>query len=365
VFKKTITRRHFVSQISLLPFAIKPLRSREHDLDFEIGQMIMTNFPGTQVTRGSEIIKMIQGEHLGGVLLFEFNFGSAEHPKSSLQKLTADLQGFSSTPLLIAIDQEGGSVNRLKEKYGYPPTVSARELGQVNDLSYTFQRAEKIASALVDAGINMNLAPVVDLYINPNNPVVGTRGRCFSANPEMVVQHAAEFIRAHREQNVLTTLKHFPGHGSSEGDSHNGVADVSDTWSDVELVPYQELINSGLVDAIMSAHIYNRKLDKELPASLSHNIITGLLRHTMGFGGIVISDDLLMGAVEQLYSLKEAVALSLKAGADILLFSSLENHLVLRVKTIMKQLVEQGEIPAERIRESAFRIAQLKRRIVR
>lgn len=334
----------------------------EPNIDFKIGQMVMTNFAG--LTAHAEIQRLIRDFSLGGVLLFENNFSTAAAPKMSLQKLTADLQRISSTPLLIAIDQEGGAVNRLKEKYGFPPFHSAQYFGDRNDTKLTQSAARTMAASLESVGINHNFAPVVDVNVNPANPVVGANKRCYSSDPNIVAEQAAAFIRAHREKYIITTLKHFPGHGSSTSDSHKGVTDVSNTWTTAELVPYKKLIEQNLVDSIMTAHIYNANLDETYPASLSHKTITTLLRGKLGFHGVVISDDLLMGAIKNEFSLEESIQLAINAGNDILLFTTIADNLIPRVINIVKTHIKNGVITKERIDASYKRIKQLKQNIV-
>lgn len=333
----------------------------EKNLDSKIGSMLMSHFAGTMVS--PEVGTLVRDACLGGVLLFESNFASAPSPKASLFKLVRDLQNLSPHPLLIAMDQEGGAVNRLKTSYGFPATCSAQTLGQRDDLQRTREAASTIATTLSQVGINHNFAPVVDLYINPDNPVVGRNKRCFSADPERVAAHAAAFIRAHRERKIITTLKHFPGHGSSTNDSHQGLTNVTRSWSEVELIPYKRLIDADLVDSIMTAHIVNSHLDDRYPASLSFEIVTKILRRKLGFQGVVISDDLLMNAIKSQFSLEESIKLAINAGNDILLFTTISNNLIPRIHSIIKGQVQTGDISRERINESYTRIQNLKRRL--
>jgi len=331
------------------------------NLDFKISQMLMANFTG--LTVDAYVRQLIRDFHLGGVLLLENNFSTAANPKASLIKLTTDLQGASPTPLLIAMDQEGGAVNRLKTKYGFPESYSAQTIGERDDIAFTEKAAQNIAASLLSVGINHNFAPVVDVNRNPANPVVGITRRCFSENPERVAKHAAIFIRAHREHNIITTLKHFPGHGSSTTDSHKGVTDVTATWIEDELIPYKRLIAGHLVDSIMTAHIFNAHLDEVYPASLSHKIITKLLRKKLGFQGVVISDDLLMAAITNEYSLEESIRLAVNAGNDILLFTTIADNLIPRVIEIIKRHIDAGVISKARIDESYKRILKLKQNL--
>src|SRR5262249_36904620 len=168
--------------------------------------------------------------------------------------------------LLVAIDAEGGSVMRLGPKVGYTPTLSAEELGQENDLVLTELEARRIATMLREAGITWNLAPVVDVGVNPANPVIVGRNRSYGDTAATVTDHARAFIRGMHEIGVLTTLKHFPGHGSSYTDSHQGFVDVTETANlDVELAPYRTLMGEHMVDAVMTAHVFNRSLDPRRP----------------------------------------------------------------------------------------------------
>jgi beta-N-acetylhexosaminidase len=280
-----------------------------------------------------------------------------------VKALAEDLQSFSTEPMLIAIDQEGGQIRRLKEESGFPPTQSAQYLGTVNDLSLTREHATAMAETLGQLGINLNLAPVVDLNTNPENPIIGRYERSFSADPAIVTAHALEFIRAHHEQGVRCTLKHFPGHGSSAEDSHLGLVDVTTSWSRTELEPYANIINAGEADAIMTAHVFNANLDRDYPATLSKSTITGLLREELGYNGVVISDDMQMGAIVNEYGFETAIQAAIEAGVDIIAMannSTYEEDIVARTATLIQRLVEDGKISETRIDESYQRIQQLK-----
>jgi beta-N-acetylhexosaminidase len=341
------------------------------DLDAMIGQMLMVGFRGLTLAPGAAIVKDITQRHLGAVVLFEYDMPTQQHVRNiespaQLHALDAALQAAASVPLLIATDQEGGLVARLDERHGFPPTVSHQYLGASNDLQLTHERAAQMAGTLRDAGINLNLAPVVDLCANPDNPVIARLERCFSADPEVVTAHAQAFIRAHHEQGCLTSLKHFPGHGSSTGDTHLGLVDVTGTWSRDELVPYERLIASGEVDAIMTAHVFNASLDPVYPATLSQATITGLLRGELGYDGVVISDDLQMGAITQEYGFETAVQKAVEAGVDILAFANnsvYEEDVAARAIAVIRGLVQGGTIGEERIAESYRRIRRLKQKL--
>jgi len=340
-------------------------------LDVKIGQMIMVGFRGLDVNDNSPIVRDIIDRHIGGVVLFDYDVPTNTPLRNiesltQLKELTAKLQAASTIPLLVAIDQEGGNVSRLKRSAGFPPTVSAQELGSINDLSLTCREADRIAKTLAELGINLNLAPVVDLNTNPDNPIIGRLGRSFSADPQVVANHAAEFIKAHRRYGVLCALKHFPGHGSSTGDSHLGLTDVTNTWSSDELIPYRNLIREGLADVIMSAHIYNANLDPDFPATLSRPILTDLLRKQLSYDGVIISDDVQMRAIADRYGFEIALQAAIKAGVDIILIANnsvFDEDAASHAIAVIRKLIRQGKISPQRINESYRRIKKLKHKL--
>jgi beta-N-acetylhexosaminidase len=340
-------------------------------LDVMIGQMLLVGFRGSEVDEDHSIIKAIEQNHLGGVVLFDYDAATKSFNRNirspdQVRQLTDDLQKASSTPLLIAIDHEGGTVCRLKEAYGFPATESAAYLGTKDDPDLTHQHALSMSKTLSEIGINLNLAPVVDLNINPDNPIIGQRLRSFSDNVEIVTKHALAFIQAHHENNILCTLKHFPGHGSSVGDTHHGLTNVTETWSDTELEPYARIIQAGKVDAIMTAHVFNRYLDARFPATLSITTITGILRSRLQYDGVIVSDDLQMGAIVWEYDLDTAIITAIDAGVDIFAFANnngYEESVVTHVSRLIKQRVSEGRISEARIEESYRRIQRLKSKL--
>ncbi|MFO7444999.1 MAG: glycoside hydrolase family 3 protein [Ignavibacteriaceae bacterium] len=350
---------------------VNDTNSPSDDIDFKIGQMLMVGFKGYEVNSRSSVTDDINKFNIGGVVLYDYDVPTQRFERNiqSVQqvgKLTNALKSNSSLPLLIAIDQEGGRVNRLKTNYGFPASVSAQYLGSLNNIDSTRKYAALTASTLAAAGININLAPVVDLNTNPDNPVIGRIGRSFSSDPSVVAVHSAEIINVHHQYNVLTTLKHFPGHGSSRTDSHLGFTDVTDTWQEIELEPYRTLINSGKCDLIMTAHIFNSKLDADFPATLSKNIITGILRNQLNFNGVVISDDMQMKAISDHYGLETAIYRAIDAGVDILLFANnsiYDEQISGKAISIIKKLILEGKISRERIEQSFLRISKLKFKI--
>ncbi|MEM7297496.1 MAG: glycoside hydrolase family 3 N-terminal domain-containing protein, partial [Bacteroidota bacterium] len=261
--------------------------------------------------------------------------------------------------------EEGGWVSRLKTRYGFPKTVSAEYLGNIDNADSTRFYASQIANLLDSFGINMNYAPVLDVNLNPQNPVIGKIERSFSPDYDEVIKHANWVIEEHQESNVIPVLKHFPGHGSSKTDTHLGITDVTSTWQLEELYPYSALIDSGKVSAVMTAHIVNSTLDRSKnPATLSKKVVTGLLRDFLKYNGVIISDDMQMGAIDNEYGIKEAVRLSIEAGVDILMFANNvidENRVSsTTIHNLIKDLVKEEVISQERIASSYARIMKLK-----
>lgn len=336
--------------------------AQRDSLDFKIGQMIMIGFPKAEVD--SAVLKEIKAGKVGAVIFFEKNIPKT-NSFAGLKKLTWTYQQASPVPLLIGIDQEGGRVNRLKEKYGFTKSVSAAYIGKTKSLDTARFYADATAGTLAGLGFNVNFAPCVDLAVNPENTVIVKVERSYSKNADSVVMYAKEVIKEHRKHNVLTSLKHFPGHGSSSADTHFGVADVTDTWSEQEIKPYKDLLAAGFTDAVMTSHIVNRNIDpKGLPGTLSKRTIDSLLRKKIGFDGVVFTDDMQMHAITKYFGLEEAVKLAVNAGVDIMCFSNniqgSEARTVDRVHQIIRGYVDRGEIPKERIEESYRRIMALK-----
>ena len=214
---------------------------------------------------------------------------------------------------------------------------------------------------LADMGINLNFAPSLDLHW-PDSPAIGRQERAFSSEPAGVARHGAAFARGMRNARIVCCYKHFPGHGSARGDTHEGYADISETWSERELEPYRDLLGRNLPAMVMVAHVTLRRLD-DRPASLSPAVVTGLLREKLGFRGVIVTDDLDMEAVASQYPLKERIRLAVNAGADILLFGNnlhYDEELPFLVHAALMELIDEGDIPPERIRASYERIRELK-----
>lgn len=331
-------------------------------LSIKIGQMILVGMPSNSLD--SAVLQEVKLGKVGALIYFEKNIPKA-NSFTGLKKMSWTYQHAAPIPLLICIDQEGGKVNRLKEKYGFPRSITAAAIGKSKALDSARFYGESTGSTLAGLGINVNFAPCVDLAVNPENTVIVKVERSYSNNEDSVIMFAREVILAHRKFGVITALKHFPGHGSSTVDTHFGVADVTHTWNEREIKPYKQLQQEGYIDAVMSSHIVNQNLDpKALPGTLSQRVLDSLLRKKIGFNGVVFSDDMQMSAIDKNYGLGESIKLAINGGIDILCFSNNLRNAKIRtvdtVHTIIRRLVESGEIKKERIDLSFKRIMQLK-----
>lgn len=348
-------------------------QAEEPSIQHQTGQMLMAGFRGFEVSDTSHIIRDIEKYNLGGVILFDYDVPSGTPERNiesgeQVKRLIRDLQKLSETTLLIGIDQEGGRVARLKPQRGFTASRSAQYFGELDSPDSTRFHARAQAGMLHDLGFNVNFTPVVDLNTNPENPVIGSIERSFSADPEVVTRHASIFLEEFTKQNILGVLKHFPGHGSAWNDSHAGMADVTDTWQSVELEPYQNLIDSGLSFGVMTAHVFNEHLDPEVPATLSEPVQTGILRDSLGFEGILFSDDMQMEAIRSFYGLETALKNAILAGVDVIIFANnsvYERDIIPRAVDIITTLVENGEISEERIAKSYDRIMKTKERLAK
>ncbi|HEX2964055.1 MAG: T9SS type A sorting domain-containing protein [Ignavibacteria bacterium] len=341
--------------------------SAQETLKSKIGQMLIVGALGTTMPDmrypDMDTLKVdISERNLGGVLEFGYNLKNLQQ----MQLLSGNMKSLARTPVFIATDQEGGKVARLGSSNGFKATSTAYTMGTVIDnMDSTRLWASTMAGWLVEAGINVDFAPVTDVLVNPKSPAIAGVQRSFNKNPLKVAEHAGYFIEELHKKNLISALKHFPGHGSAATDSHLGFTDITNTWADSELVPYRELFSKGLVDIVMTGHLYNANIDT-LPATLSEKTVQGLLRNQLGYQGVVITDDMSMGAISKYYGFFEAAAMAINAGVDILLYNrnilSDSTSLVRRLEDYLEKKVLDGTIPQSRIDESYARIMALKNR---
>ncbi len=353
-------------------FAIAKDDSERSDaiLKHKIAQMLIVGFNGQDLSPSNPIYSDIKDLGIGGVILFSRN-ADITKPKltknikdpEQLKKLTGDLQKISDIPLFVAIDQEGGLVSRLSPSYFVVSIYSARDLGVKNDPDLTRKEAEKTAKTLKEMGINLNFVPCVDLEINKKSRVIAGLRRSYSDDPKVVISQARAVIEGHNSYGILTTLKHFPGHGSAEGDTHQGFVDVTKTYDKKELLPYKTLISEGLVNGVLVAHVYDKNIDSEFPASLSKKAIEGTLRSNLGFKGLVFTDDIQMDAIKTNFTYQETLKNAINAGNDVIVIGNNLHYdpgIAKKSVEIIYGLVKSGEIPQDRIDEAYNRIMEYK-----
>lgn len=334
----------------------------------KIAQLFVLGFRGMDVSETSNIARAIAEFGIGGVILFDVDMvhgkpvNNIESPEQ-VRQMVQTLKGYSDIPLLVGIDQEGGKVNRLKPDYGFPPTRSHRELGETGNPAESYREGLLIATTLKTLGINLNFAPVVDIVPDAAHSPIGEKDRSFGATPEIVIQQAEAFIKAHHQKGILTCCKHFPGLGTAHKDTHLGFVDITDTWKPHETEPYRRLTQLNLCPLVMTTHAFNKHLDAQYPATLSEQTIQGFLRQDIGYNGVVISDDMQMKAISDHYGLKEALRLGIKAGLDLFCFGNnlIEEKIEApQVIELVLELVEEGSVTEARIDQSVARILALK-----
>ncbi len=340
--------------------------------DKQLGQLIIVGFRGTEISKESAIVKDIKERNIGGFILTDFDAStqtSRRNIKDAMQllKLSSALVGYSSNPPIIALNQEGGEVSPLNAYSGSPRTVSAKHLGQIDKEDSTRFYSKNMAQEFMVVGVNTNFAPVLDLDINKESPSLSKKGRSFSDHPEKVTEHAGYFLDEFDREGILTVLKHFPGLGSARSNPHNGIVDVTDTWDARELIPYKNLFSERNINGVMASHIYNAKIDSVWPATFSDKTINGLLRDSLGFNGVVFSDDLQLQYIQDKYGFETAIAQALNAGVDMLIFGNNEYYdeqIAEKVITILQKLIAEGTLSPETIDTALQRVAKLKQDVI-
>ncbi|MDD3032527.1 MAG: beta-N-acetylhexosaminidase [Candidatus Pacebacteria bacterium] len=363
----------FIVLFCLTLIAIPFLNKKEKvpTIDEKIGEMLILGFRGLEVDSSSKIIQDINKYNIGGVILFDYDVPtktSERNIKSPEQtkKLIDNIKTLTNENLFVAVDAEGGYVNRLKTKYGFVNIKSALEMGK-EEASNTFNEASILGGELQSLGFNLNFAPVVDVNVNPENPVIGYLERSFSDDPIEVYNHASYFIDAMHAYNITTAIKHFPGHGSSQDDSHLGLTDVTNTYNkETELLPYKKLIADNKLDMIMTAHVMNTNIDNENPATLSPIFLQNILRDELRYNGIIVSDDMQMGAIIDNFGFDEAIIKGINAGCDLLIFSNnnreYDEDIAEKVVSIIKKAITENKISEDQITQSYNRIIELKQK---
>ena len=353
----------FVCLAAALAWFVSPEPPRPLDAaDRLAGRVLMVGFDGREPTSPGVARTLTQiGEgRIAGVMYLRRNV--ADGPQ--VRRLNAAFAAAAPRlPPLVALDQEGGRVSRLGWRSRFPRTPSAFAVAKRATPGEARTIYGRMARGLRDWGFNVNLGPVVDVH-RADNPIIGRLGRAFAERPETIVAYARAFQRAHSEVGVATALKHFPGHGSSLADTHLAAVDVTGTWHVRELDPYRPLLTEAPL--VMTGHVINRRLGGPEPATLSHAIVTGLLRERLGYRGVVVSDDLQMDAIGE----REEIAAekAMRAGVDLLLFANdgrVGADLVERVVAHLAETARRDPRFETRLREAGDRIESLRERLVR
>ncbi|HET6675952.1 MAG TPA: beta-N-acetylhexosaminidase [Nitrospiraceae bacterium] len=323
----------------------------------QVGQLFMVGFLGSSISK--ELAEFIREFKPGGVILFSRNLESVQQ----IVELTNHLQRLSPhSPLLISIDQEGGRVSRLPKEFTIFPPGEA--LGRCNSYELTYAAASVVAAELRCVGINMNMAPVLDVNSNPDNPVIGDRA--FGSTPEIVCEMGQATVAGLQDNRVVACGKHFPGHGDTAADSHKELPVVAapiQRLREVEWPPFEHAVQHG-VASVMTAHVRYDALDDRRPATLSSAIIQSLLREQLTYDGVVLTDDLEMHAIIDHYGIGEASVQAFLAGCDVLLICKDQEREIAAIDAI-EHAVKEGRISSARLETSLARIAKLKTRFVR
>lgn len=325
-------------------------------MEEKIGQLFILGFEGKDIEE--ETKHLIEDFKIGGLILFSRNIEDSNQIIQLINNLK-DLNKNNKIPLFISIDEEGGNVSRLPKEFKKLP--QAKKIGDTRDIDLSFKFGELLGLRLKSLGFNLNYAPVMDINSNPKNPVIGNRA--FGNNPEVVTSYGIPVMKGIQSMGIISGIKHFPGHGDTDVDSHINLPVINKSLEEIrdfELIPFKKSIEED-VDMIMIAHILFPNIDKEYPSTMSKDIITYLLRKEMGFEGVIISDDLTMGAIIENYTLEGATLKFLQSGGDIALichgtddFKSIFEYIKIKVKN--------EEIPIEDIDNKVYRILKLKKK---
>lgn len=389
----------------------------------EIGQMLIVGFGGFsqdqfgKITYNdqdglifkehSAIAHAIAEQHIGGVILFTKAWRDTKTEKfirdrniqnpTQVAQLNSALQNYNSSirakqnllplPLFLSVDQEGGMIDRMPANLGFPLSTllpeafGAKEDVNLNNpqkkeraLSETYAYAQNLAKEIKAAKFNLVFSPTVDVDVNATNPIIGGLGRSFSSNECVVADQAQQFIRAFRENGIIPVLKHFPGHGSSTCDTHVGLVDVTSTYQKTkELYPYQVLLKTDYVGMVMTTHVINGQVDKTqcksgatfdhttwCPGTMSYKTLTNLLRKQLHFNGLIVSDDMTMGAITKEYLLADTLQKAINAGVDIFIVANNHADQTAVVVDTIALLVKDGRVSRKKIDDAYARITQFK-----
>ncbi|NLE89839.1 MAG: beta-N-acetylhexosaminidase [Dehalococcoidales bacterium] len=329
---------------------------KEMRLEEKVGQLVMAGIDGYE--NDDHARQLMEKYHVGGFILLKKNIRDAGQMLGLINSIK-ETNAINKIPLFLSIDEEGGRVSRMPKEFAKMP--ASKKIGQLDNSQLSYQVGSIIGEELKSFGINMNFGPVLDINSNPKNPVIGDRA--FGATAEIVTKSGIETMKGLHTQNIISVVKHFPGHGDTSVDSHIGLPTVNNDLERLnafELLPFSAAIKNN-VDAVMVAHILFPKIDPINPASFSPTIITDVLRQKMNFDGVVITDDMTMGAIINNYDIGEAAVKSINAGSDIVLVCHDYAKEEAVIQAIQKA-AETGAISADRIDQSVYRVLKLKQK---
>ncbi|WP_353096484.1 beta-N-acetylhexosaminidase [Tissierella praeacuta] len=323
-------------------------------LEEKIGQLMIVGFDGTEVN--DEIIRTIEELKVGGFILFSRNIVDENQTLSLLNKIK-ETNSNNDIPLFLSIDEEGGRVSRLPKSFVKIPV--AMKIGNKNDKDISYRLGSILGRRVGSVGFNVDFAPVLDINSNPKNPVIGDRS--FGSTVDQVANNGLQVMLGIKDTGIIPAVKHFPGHGDTDIDSHIKLPMVNKTIDQLksfELVPFMEAINKD-ADMVMVAHILYPNIDKDYPATMSSKMIQNILRDDLGYNGVVVSDDMTMGAIVENYTLEDGVLSFIKAGGDIALVCHGKENPA-KVFEKIKEAVKIGELNEKDIDDKVYRILKLK-----
>lgn len=337
---------------------IDPIEEQIKDmtLNEKIGQMVMVGLDGYAIDDSARM--MIESYYVGGFVLFGHNIKSSEQLLNLINSLKKS-NSKNKTPLFLSVDEEGGRVSRMPDEFKKLP--ANKTIAKVNSVEFSYKIGSILAEEVKSFGFNMNFAPVLDINSNPQNPVIGDRS--FGSDEKIVSELGVQTMKGIQAGGVIPVIKHFPGHGDTSIDSHVNLPFLDndmDRLKSFELVPFKGAIQNQ-ADAVMVTHILLNKIDPQNPASISKIIITDLLRKQLNFNGLIITDDMTMGAIVKNYDIGDASVKSINAGSDIVLVCHGYDNGIAAIDAL-KKAVQNGIISEDRINESVYRILKLKHR---
>lgn len=335
---------------------VDPIKEKIKDMSIEekVGQLVMVGVDGYELNANAQ--NFIQNYHVGGLVLLKKNVKDTQQMLNLINDLK-ETNKVNRTPLFLALDEEGGRISRMPAEINKMP--SSQQIGEQKNENLAKRVGGILGQEIKGFGLNVNFAPVLDIFSNPKNTVIGDRA--IGDNPDLVSKLGIQTMKGIQEQNIISVVKHFPGHGDTSVDSHVGLPRVDydlERLMSFELVPFSHAIANN-VDAVMLAHILLPKIDPDYPASFSEVIISDVLRKEMNYDGVVITDDMTMGAIVENYNLSEAAVKSIQAGSDIVLVC----HDFAKEEAVLKAILEAaktGKLSPARIDESVYRILKLK-----